>query len=50
MWVKWLEETNSMIKTGNNGRRYVKTSVNVQLVRPEVERSPRRSLARMLLR
>lgn len=50
MLAKWLEETNNMLKTGNHGRRYVKASVNVQLVRPEVERSPRRSLARMLLR
>lgn len=42
MWVKWSEETNSMLKTGNHGHVYVKTSVNVQLMRPEVERSPRR--------
>lgn len=46
MWVKRLEEsdTPNTLKTGKHElRRYIKTPVNVQLVKAVVGRSPKRS-------
>lgn len=46
MWLKWLEETGSTLKTRKHGRRIIhaKPPGNVLLVSAAVERSPRQTV------